>query len=131
MSAAPAARDRLRFGTFLAPTIMPVCEAVTEEVGRRLGVAPQLVVETDYAACAEDRNEVCLVCSLPYVEFSRQGISPALAIAASEAAGFIEVRREQIRSAPRRTSSPPFALASYMSASALSSSSSTSSGGFS
>ena len=35
--------DRLRFGTFLAPNIMPVYEAVTEEVGRRLGVETELV----------------------------------------------------------------------------------------
>ena len=76
MSAAPAAMDRLRFGAFLAPNIMPVYETVTEEVGRRLGIATELVFETDYAACAEDRNEVCFVCSLPCVEFERQGISP-------------------------------------------------------
>ena len=74
--------DRLRFGTFLAPNIMPVYQAVTEEVGRRLGVETELVVETDYAACAEDRNEVCFVCSLPYVEFERRGIAPAVPIAA-------------------------------------------------
>ena len=82
MSAAPKALDRLRFGTFLAPNIMPVYEAVTEEVGCRLAVETELVVETDYAACAEDKNEVCFVCSLPYVEFERQGISPAVPIAA-------------------------------------------------
>jgi len=74
--------DRLRFGTFLAPNIMPVYEAVTEEVGRRLGVETELFIETDYAACAKDENEVCFVCSLPYVEFERQGISPAVPIAA-------------------------------------------------
>jgi phosphonate transport system substrate-binding protein len=74
--------DRLRFGTFLAPNIMPVYEAVTEEIARRLGVETELVVETDYAACARDENEVCFVCSLPYVEFERQGIAPAVPIAA-------------------------------------------------
>ena len=74
--------DRLRFGTFLAPNLMPVYQAVTEEVGRRLGIATELVVETDYAACAEDHNEVCFVCSLPYVEFERQGIAQAIPIAA-------------------------------------------------
>jgi ABC-type phosphate/phosphonate transport system substrate-binding protein len=63
--------NRLLFGTFLAPNIVPVYEAVTEEVGRRLGIATELVVGTDYAACAEDENEVCCVCSLPYVEFER------------------------------------------------------------
>ncbi len=61
---------------------MPVYQAVTEEVGRRLGIETELVVETDYEACAQDRNEVCFVCSLPYVEFERRGISPAIPIAA-------------------------------------------------
>ena len=74
--------NRLRFGTFLAPSIMPVYQAVTEEVGRRLGIETELVVETDYEACAQDKNEVCFVCSLPYVEFERQGISPAVPLAA-------------------------------------------------
>ena len=74
--------DRLRFGTFLAPDIMPVYQAVTEEVGRRLGVKTELVVETGYEACAQDKNEVCFVCSLPYVEFERRGISPAVPVAA-------------------------------------------------
>ena len=74
--------NRLRFGTFLAPSIMPVYEAVTAEVGRRLGIETELVVETDYEACAKDKNEVCFVCSLPYIEFERQGISPAVPLAA-------------------------------------------------
>jgi phosphonate transport system substrate-binding protein len=74
--------DRLRFGTFLAPNIMPVYEAVAEEVGRRLGVETELVVETDYGPCENDENEVCFVCSLPYVQFEREGIAPAVPIAA-------------------------------------------------
>ena len=74
--------DRLRFGTYLAPNILPVYRAVTEEVGRRLGIATELVVETDYESCARDENDVCFVCSLPYVEFERRGISPAVPIAA-------------------------------------------------
>ena len=79
--------NRLRFGTFLAPNIMPVYQVVTEEVGRRLGIETELVVETDYEACAKDRNEVFFVCSLPYVEFERQGISPAVPLAAPVLAG--------------------------------------------
>ena len=74
--------ERLRFGTYLAPNIMPVYEAVTEEVGRRLQMSTELVVETSYESCQRDENEVCFVCSLPYVMFERQGISPAEPIAA-------------------------------------------------
>jgi phosphonate transport system substrate-binding protein len=79
--------DRLRFGTYLAPNILPVYEAVTEEVGRRLGVATELVVETSYESCREDRNEVCFVCSLPYVAFEREGVAPAVPVAASVLSG--------------------------------------------
>lgn len=74
--------NRLRFGTYLAPNMLPVYRAITEEVGRRLGIETELVVETDYESCAEDRNEVCFVCSLPYVEFEREGVSPAVPVAA-------------------------------------------------
>jgi phosphonate transport system substrate-binding protein len=79
MSAPPR---RLRIGTFLAPNIMPVYRAVTEELGRRLGMETELVIETDYESCVRDDNEVCFVCSLPYVEFERGGIAQAIPIAA-------------------------------------------------
>jgi len=74
--------NRLRLGTYLAPNMLPLYQAVADEVGRRLGIETELVVETDYQSCAEDKNEVCFVCSLPYVEFERQGIVPAIPIAA-------------------------------------------------
>lgn len=74
--------DRLRIGTYLAPNILPVYEAVTDEIGRRLGIPAELVVETDYESCKRDENDVCFVCSLPYVMFERQGISPAEPVAA-------------------------------------------------
>lgn len=69
-------------GTFLAPNILPVYEAVTDELGRRLGMETELVIETDYDACARDLNEICFVCSLPYLEFERRGIAPAVPVAA-------------------------------------------------
>ncbi len=79
--------DRLRFGTFLAPIILPVYRAVADAVGRRLGIATELVVETDYEACVQDRDEVCFVCSLPYVEYERRGMAPAVPIAAPVLSG--------------------------------------------
>ena len=72
----------LRIGTFLAPNIMPVYEAVTEALGNRLGLTTELVVETSYDSCLDDVNDVCFVCSLPYVVFERQGLSPAEPVAA-------------------------------------------------
>jgi phosphonate transport system substrate-binding protein len=79
--------DRLRFATYLAPNVLPVYEAVTEEVGRRLGIDTELVVETSYDSCERDVYEVCFVCSLPYVTFERRGISPAVPVAAPVLAG--------------------------------------------
>lgn len=77
-----ASVERLRFGTYLAPNVLPVYEAITEHVGRRLGVETELVVETSYDSCERDENDVCFVCSLPYVTFERRGISPAEPVAA-------------------------------------------------
>ena len=74
--------NRLRFGTYLAPNVMPVYELVTREVGRRLGIETELVVEASYDSCERDENEVCFVCSLPYVTFERRGLDLAIPIAA-------------------------------------------------
>jgi phosphonate transport system substrate-binding protein len=77
----------LRFGTFLAPNMLPVYEAIADFVGDRLGVTTELVVETDYESCRNDINDVCFVCSLPYVMFEREGVAPAMPIAAPVLAG--------------------------------------------
>ncbi len=61
---------------------MPVYQAVTAEVGKQLGMETELVVETSYDSCLEDKNDVCFVCSLPYIYFERQGKAPATPIAA-------------------------------------------------
>jgi phosphonate transport system substrate-binding protein len=74
--------DRLRFGTYLAPSVLPVYQTVVEQVGRRLGVATELVVESSYDSCEKDENEVCFVCSLPYVTFERRGLDLAVPVAA-------------------------------------------------
>jgi phosphonate transport system substrate-binding protein len=72
----------LRFGTFLAPNMMSVYQAIADEVGARLGLSTELVVETDYENCRNDVNDVCFVCSLPYIHFEREGIAPAIPVAA-------------------------------------------------
>ena len=76
--------DRLRFGTYLASNVTAVAlyELVTEEVGRRLSLPTELVVETSYESCEKDMNEVCFVCSLPYVAFERRGLDLAVPVAA-------------------------------------------------
>ncbi len=76
--------DRLRFGTYLASndTTLALYELVTEQVGRRLGLPTELVVETSYESCEKDQNEVCFVCSLPYVTFERRGLDLVVPVAA-------------------------------------------------
>ncbi len=90
--------DRLRFGTFLAPNIMPVYEAVADEVERRLGIGAELFVETDYEACTKDEDPVMrerLALGLverfvPVDASSYDDIRTMLAFC--EAAGFMEIR---------------------------------------
>ena len=77
----------LRVGTFLAPDMLPVYQAITDAIGARLGMSTELVVETDYENCRNDVNDVCFVCSLPYVMFEREGVSPAEPVAAPVLAG--------------------------------------------
>lgn len=77
----------LRVGTFLAPNMEPVYQAVSSAIGRQLGMTTELVVEVDYENCRNDVNDICFVCSLPYVMFERDGISPAEPIAAPVLAG--------------------------------------------
>ena len=72
----------LRFGTFLAPNMLRVYQGIADAVGEALGMSTELVVETDYENCQNDVNDVCFVCSLPYVMFERLGIAPAEPIAA-------------------------------------------------
>jgi len=78
------APDRLRFGTYLASNdaTLSLYEVVTEEVGRHLRIPTELVVETSYESCEKDQNEVCFVCSLPYVTFERRGLDLAVPVAA-------------------------------------------------
>lgn len=72
----------LRFGTFLAPDMLEVYELIARKVGGALGMTTELVVETDYENCRNDVNDICFVCSLPYVIFEREGLSPAVPVAA-------------------------------------------------
>ena len=67
--------------------MLPVYEAIADGIGSRLGLSTELVVETDYENCRSDVNDVCFVCSLPYVMFEREGISPATPVAAPVLSG--------------------------------------------
>jgi phosphonate transport system substrate-binding protein len=77
----------LRVGTFLAPSLKPVYEAIAAALGSQLGMEAELVVETDYENCANDINDICFVCSLAYLTFQRDGISPSVPVAAPVLSG--------------------------------------------
>jgi phosphonate transport system substrate-binding protein len=51
-------------------------------MGERLGRPAQLIVPTDYARCGADVDDVCFVCSVPYVLLAREGRIAMDAIAA-------------------------------------------------
>jgi phosphonate transport system substrate-binding protein len=63
----------LSFATYLSPNALPFYEFVTREVGKQLGVQTSLIVGDDYERCERDVDDVCFVCSLPYVTFVRRG----------------------------------------------------------
>ncbi len=62
--------------------MLPVYQAVTDWVAHEVGCTAELTVEGDYGSCISDVNDVCFVCSLPYVMFQRQGIGLATPVAA-------------------------------------------------
>ena len=57
-------------------------EAIANAVGKAVGLSTEHVVETDDENCRNDVNDVCFVCSLPYIVFEREGVSPANPVAA-------------------------------------------------
>jgi phosphonate transport system substrate-binding protein len=77
-----AVAAELRFGTFLAPRMMPVYRTVADAVGRSLGVSTVLVAEPGFDSWPDDLNDVSFICGLPYVDFERRGCAPAIPVAA-------------------------------------------------
>ena len=73
----------LRFASCLAPNVLPMYEAVAAFVGRRVNMSVTIEECDDYDRWARaDQDDVHFVCSLPFVELSRQGPPPVEVIAA-------------------------------------------------
>src|SRR5262245_45014037 len=70
----------LRFATFLAPALYPVYEYIARHVGRRLGVATDLLVGECYDQMAD--ADVSFVCGLAYIELCGPGKLPFVPLAA-------------------------------------------------
>jgi len=75
-------RHQLSVATLLAPGVLPVYAIAARRIGERLGRPAQLVVPTDYARCGADVDDVCFVCSVPYVLLARMSAIEMEVIAA-------------------------------------------------
>jgi phosphonate transport system substrate-binding protein len=66
-------RRPIRVATHLAPSVLPAYALAARRIGERLGQPAELVVAADYRRCAEDRDHVCFVCSIPYLLLAEAG----------------------------------------------------------
>lgn len=74
--------EPIRVATHLAPSVLPAYAMATRRIGERLGRPAELVVAADYARCAADVDDVCFVCSIPYVLLAAEGRIQMAAVAA-------------------------------------------------
>ena len=73
---------RLRFATFLAPSLWPVYQSIADYVGQQLGCPTTLVVGESFTAFAEGQADVGFICGLPYVQLTRLPPGPVELLAA-------------------------------------------------
>lgn len=66
----------------LAPSVLPAYALVARRIGERLGRPAELIVASDYGRCGADLDEVCFVCSIPYVLLADAGTIAMMPIAA-------------------------------------------------
>lgn len=66
-------RRTLRVATHLAPSVLPLYAFVADYVADRLGRRGRLIVAESYAECARDVDDLCFVCSVPYLLFAAEG----------------------------------------------------------
>jgi phosphonate transport system substrate-binding protein len=78
---------QLRVTSHLAPSVLPLYEAIADVLAARLGREPRFEVAESYERCAADIDDVCFVCSLPYLLFSAAGRMKMEVLAAPVLAG--------------------------------------------
>jgi phosphonate transport system substrate-binding protein len=66
-------RSRLHVATHLAPAVLPVYALAARRIAERIERTAELVVPDDYARCGADLDDVCFVCSVPYVLLADAG----------------------------------------------------------
>jgi phosphonate transport system substrate-binding protein len=72
----------VRFGTFLAPNMYSVYQAIVASIGRQLGCATELVVGSSFEQFEAGALDAGFICGLPYVELARRNPSPVELLAA-------------------------------------------------
>jgi phosphonate transport system substrate-binding protein len=72
----------LRVASHLAPGVMPLYAFLAEHLAERLGRTAEFSVATSYERCAQDIDDVCFVCSVPYLLFAATGRIDMDAVAA-------------------------------------------------
>src|ERR687892_995523 len=74
MSSRASVRDTpLRVASHLAPGVEPLYEFLAGYMAERIGRRPEFAVAESYERCAQDTDDVCFVCSIPYLLFADAG----------------------------------------------------------
>ncbi|MGH2429353.1 MAG: PhnD/SsuA/transferrin family substrate-binding protein [Candidatus Limnocylindria bacterium] len=66
-------KQPLRVASHLAPGVLPLYAFLAEYLADRLGRRATFTVATSYERCAQDVDDVCFVCSVPYLLFADSG----------------------------------------------------------
>jgi len=66
-------RPALRVASHLAPGVEPLYAYLAEYLAVRLGRRAEFVMAESYERCAQDLDDVCFVCSIPYLLFADAG----------------------------------------------------------
>jgi phosphonate transport system substrate-binding protein len=72
-SRAGGRKEPLRVASHLAPGVEPLYEFLAGYLADRIGRHPEFVVADSYERCAQDVDDVCFVCSVPYLLFADAG----------------------------------------------------------
>lgn len=69
----PGRSRPLRVASHLAPMVLPAYAFAARRIGERLGRTAELIVAADYGRCGADLDEICFVCSIPYLLLADAG----------------------------------------------------------
>ena len=75
-------RRPLRVASHLAPGVLPLYMFLADHLADRLGRRAAFTVATSYERCAQDVDDVCFVCSVPYLLFADSGLMDLEVVAA-------------------------------------------------